>query len=204
MIRAKVNGEKSLDCRKALLIEFYCRDPKIVAEELLGKRLTRKLKTTPLEGIIVETEAYYGSNDPASRAYRGIKEYNKLMWGKPGLAFIYNVHKYWMFNVVAHDIGKIGAVLIRAIEPTKGIEVMRKNRPVEKEVNLANGPGKFTIAFKIDKSLNGRSVTSSRSNIIIADSKTRFETCTSYRIGVKKDLETRLRFFIKGNRFVSK
>jgi DNA-3-methyladenine glycosylase len=184
--------------------EFYERDPETVAKELLGKRLIRELGKNFLEGIIVETEAYYGLHDPASRAYHGIKNYNKPMWNEPGRAFIYNVHKYWMFNIVAHKPNQIGAVLIRAMEPTKGMEVMKKNRPVKKLFNLANGPGKLTIALKINQSLNGVPVTSCESKIVIANNKMEFEIGTSHRIGVRKDLERKLRFFIKGNKFVSR
>ncbi len=184
--------------------EFYERDPETVAKELLGKRLIRELGKNFLEGIIVETEAYYGLHDPASRAYHGIKNYNKPMWNEPGRAFIYNVHKYWMFNIVAHKPNQIGAVLIRAMEPTKGMEAMKKNRPVKKLFNLANGPGKLTIALKINKDLNGVPVTSCESEITIANNKMEFEIGSSHRIGVRKDLERKLRFFIKGNKFVSR
>lgn len=189
---------------KVLSQEFYARDPAIVANELLGKRLIRSLENNLLEGIIVETEAYYGLADPASRAYHGIKDYNRLMWKEPGRAFIYNVHKYWMFNIVAHRLKQIGAVLVRAIEPTRGIDVMKRNRPVRKMFELTNGPGKLTKAFAIDKSLNGVPVTSRQGNITIADNKIEFETGRSHRIGVKKDLERKLRFYIKANRFVSR
>jgi DNA-3-methyladenine glycosylase len=184
--------------------EFYGREPETVAKDLLGKRLIRKLGKNPLEGIIVETEAYYGLCDPASRAYHGIKKYNKPMWNEPGRAFIYNVHKYWMFNIVAHKPNNIGAVLIRAIEPTNGIEIIKKNRPAKKLFDLTNGPGKLTIALKINKDLNGIPVTSYESEITIANNKIRFEIGSSHRIGVRKDLERKLRFFIKGNKFVSK
>jgi DNA-3-methyladenine glycosylase len=184
--------------------EFYERDPETVAKELLGKRLTRKSGKNLLKGIIVEAEAYYGLNDPASRAYHGMKKYNKPMWNEPGTAFIYNVHKYWMFNIVAHKPNNIGAVLIRAIEPTKGIEIMKKNRPAKKLFDLANGPGKLTMALKINKDLNGIPVTSCESKITIANNKMKLEIGSSYRIGVRKDLERKLRFFIKGNKFVSK
>lgn len=183
---------------------FYERDPEKVAKELLGKRLIRKLEEDFLEGIIVETEAYYGLNDPASRAYHGVKDYNRLMWKEAGRAFIYNVHKYWMFNVVAHVQNGIGAVLIRAIEPVKGIEVMKRNRPVADVADLTNGPGKLTTALKIDKSLNGVPVTSPKSGIIVANNKMEIKMGSSHRIGVKEDLERKLRFYIKANRFVSR
>lgn len=189
---------------EALPSEFFERDPETVAKELLGKRLIRKLDKDFLEGIIVETEAYYGLHDPASRAHHGIKKYNKPMWNEPGRAFIYNVHKYWMFNIVAHKPDQIGAVLIRAVEPTKGIEAMKRNRPVKKVIDLTNGPGKLTTALKINKRLNEVPVTSCKSEIIIAHNKIEFEIGNSHRIGIKKDLERKLRFFIKGNKFVSR
>ena len=184
--------------------EFYWRNPENVAKELLGKRLIRKLDENFLEGIIVETEAYYGLDDPASRAYQGIKDFNRPMWNEPGRAFIYNVHKYWMFNIVAHKPNEIGAVLIRALEPTNGIEIMKRNRPVKKLFDLTNGPGKLTITLKINKGLNGIPVTSCESEIIITKNKMEFEMGSSHRIGVRKDLNRKLRFFVKGNKFVSR
>jgi len=175
-----------------------------VAERLLGKRLGRKLGETLLEGIIVETEAYFGLNDPASRAYHGRKNYNSAMWERPGIAFIYNVHNNWMFNVVAHRSNQIGAVLIRALEPTKGLSVMKRNRPVRNTFDLTNGPGKLTKSLGIDKKLNGISIVSRESEIFITDTNAKFETSSSHRIGVRKDLAKKLRFFIKGNKYVSR
>jgi len=184
--------------------EFYVRDPEIVAKELLGKRLNRKLEEAFLGGMIVETEAYYGADDPASRAFHGMKSYNSPMWGEPGRTFIYNVHRYWMFNIVAHKPNRIGAVLIRAIEPTEGIEAMKRKRSVRKLFDLANGPGKLTMALSIDKSLNGLPVFSSRSEITIVNSKIEPVIGRSHRIGVREDLDRQLRFFIDGNKFVSR
>jgi DNA-3-methyladenine glycosylase len=185
-------------------IEFYARNTEAVSKELLGKRLVRRLSDIFLEGTIVETEAYYGADDPASRAYHGVKSYNELMWGAPGRAFIYNVHNNWMFNVVAHKPNQVGAVLIRAVQPTRGVEIMEKNRKVGNLFDLTSGPGKFTKAFRIDKSLSGVPVTSLENEIFIANSKMEIEIGSSHRIGVRKDLRRNLRFFIKGNNFVSK
>ena len=190
---------------KILPRRFYERDPEVVAKDLLGKIIVRKLDDNILSGMIVETEAYYGPGDPASRAYDGMKNFNRLMWLEPGVAFIYNVHKYWMFNVVAHESGGVGAVLIRAVEPIDGVEIMMENRGVYDElVELTSGPGKFTVAFKIDKSLNGTDLTSAENPIYITDNKVQFEISSSKRIGVRADLDRDLRFYIKGNRFVSK
>ena len=184
--------------------EFFERDPEVVARELLGKQLVRVLDSGCVEAVIVETEAYYGLSDPASRAYRGIKNYNKPMFSEPGITFVYNVHKYWMFNIVAHEPNKIGAVLIRAVEPIKGTELMEKKRIVKTEFDLTNGPGKLTLTLRIDKSLNEVPVTSSESPIMISESKGSFEIACSHRIGVRRDLDRKLRFFIKGNKYVSK
>lgn len=184
--------------------EFYERDPEAVARDLLGKRLVRRLDSKAPEGIIVETEAYYGPGDPASRAHRGLKSYNRLMFGEPGRLFIYNVHNNWMLNIVAHRPEDVGAVLIRALEPREGIEQMKRNRPVEEITKLTSGPGRLTRALKIDRSLNGVPVTSEMSEVHVLDNDANFEIGKSHRVGVKVDLERELRFFIKGNPFVSR
>jgi len=183
---------------------FYGRDPAAVARDLLGKRLIRRLEGEVLGGFLVETEAYYGSEDPASRAFHGMKSYNRLMWGEPGRVFIYNVHRYWMLNIVAHEAGEVGAVLIRALEPTAGIDIMLRNRPVEDARELTSGPGKLTTALGIDKGLNGVDATNERSAVFVVDDCGEFEVGASHRIGVRRDLEEKLRFYVKGNRFVSR
>ncbi len=175
-----------------------------MARGLLGKRLVRVLDGEALEGIIVETEAYYGADDPASRAFHGRKNYNRLMWGEPGRVFIYNVHRYWMLNVVAHEPDEIGAVLIRAMEPTRGIESMMSNRPVKERRALTSGPGKLTLALGIDKGSHGASVLSSLSEIRILDAASDPVIGTSRRIGVTRDLDRDLRFYVEGNPYVSR
>jgi DNA-3-methyladenine glycosylase len=126
------------------------------------------------------------------------------MWSRPGRAFIYNVHKYWMFNIVAHRPKETGAVLIRAIEPTEGIRVLKRNRAVENVFELTNGPGKLTVALMIDKSLNSVPVTSFESEVFVANNRMEFTVGRSHRIGVRRDLSRKLRCFIEGNKFVSK
>ena len=196
--------EKVPDPERILPPSFYSRDPAVVARDLLGKRLVRVLNGEALEGTIVETEAYYGAEDPASRAFHGRKNYNRLMWGEPGRVFIYNVHKYWMLNVVAHEPGEIGAVLIRAIEPTRGIESMLSNRPVKETRGLTSGPGKLTLALGIDKGSHGASVLSPGSEIRILDTTSDPVIGTSRRIGVTRDLDRDLRFYVEGNPYVSR
>jgi DNA-3-methyladenine glycosylase len=186
-----------------LLKKFYQRDTETVAKDLLGKILVRRFGDELIGGIIVETEAYFGSEDPASRAFHGKKRYNSVMFGEPGHLFIYNVHQYWMLNFIAHDNG-VGGILIRAIEPTIGLESMRENRPVKNLRDLTNGPGKLTLALDIDKSLNGLSVTDDSCTIHVLDNEYKHEMGTSHRIGVTKDLSEHYRFYIKNNKFVSK
>ena len=191
---------------KPLPKSFYERDPATVARELLGKTLVRRLNHQTLSGKIVETEAYYGVNDPASKAYKGRKIFNELMFLDVGKAFIYMVHGNWLLNIVAHPKGDVGAVLIRAIEPLQGIEAMKKNRGVKDLYALTSGPGKLTRALGITKEQNGLDVTKAENEIAVFEGVVEedFEIGTSHRIGVKKDLPQELRFYIKGNKFVSK
>jgi DNA-3-methyladenine glycosylase len=190
--------------RKVLPAGFYARSPEVVARELLGKTLVRVLGGERLEGVVVETEAYHGGGDPASRAYHGRKEYNAAMWEEPGRLFVYNVHKYWMLNVVAHLPGGVGGVLFRAIEPTAGVEAMTRRRPVRDVRELTSGPGKLSIALGVTRELNGYPVTDSGAPVHILDAPPAAGCRTSHRIGVTRDLPEELRFYADGNRFVSR
>lgn len=179
--------------------KFYQRRTDLVAKELIGKVLVRELDNKKIEGIIVETEAYFGEKDPASRAYNGMKNYNKVMWDEPGKIFVYNVHRYWMFNIVAHEKRKVGAVLIRAIQPISGIEKIAK----EDLRKFFSGPGRLTLTLKIDKSLNGKFL-GKENGVWIEDRGIKLKIGKSNRIGVKKDLKEKLRFFALDNYFVSR
>ncbi len=189
---------------KTLPKEFYERDPALVARDLLGKILVRRLDSEVLSGIIVETEAYYGGGDPASRAYGGRKTFNELMFSDIGKTFIYMVHGNWLLNIVAHPKGEVGAVLIRAIEPIQGIEMMWEKRRVRRERDLTRGPGRLTKALDITKKLNEIDVTKEDGELLVAEGREEnFEIGTSKRIGVKTDLPKELRFFIEGSKFAS-
>ncbi|MCD6371390.1 MAG: DNA-3-methyladenine glycosylase [Candidatus Aenigmarchaeota archaeon] len=191
---------------KVIKQKFYERSPEIVAKELLGKLLVRKYKGKIISGMIVETEAYFGSNDPASRAFKGKNKISELMFDEPGRALIYMVHANWLLNITCLPKGIPGAVLIRAIEPIEGVEIMKKLRKVSKLKELTNGPGKLTKALAIGKSLHGVYVFKKSSPLIIITFKNFDETQIgrSKRIGVKVDLEKPFRFFVKENEFVSK
>lgn len=184
--------------------DFYERDPALVAQDLLGKILVRKINSEILSGKIVETEAYYGEDDPASKAYKGRKMFNELMFMDVGKAFIYMVHGNWLLNIVAHLQGSVGAVLIRAIQPMEGIENMQKNRNMKDTCDLTSGPGKLTKALAITNDLNGIDVKRKNSQLMIVEGKSEsLQISSSRRIGVKADLPQKLRFFVKGNKFVS-
>ena len=191
---------------KVLPQSFYLLDPKDVAINLLGKRLVRRIGGAVLSGLIVETEAYYGSRDPASRARRKGR-LAQIMLGEPGRTLIYMVHGNWLLNIVTCPLGVAGAVLIRAIEPLEGLELMRKNREGVKDLrNFTNGPGKLSKALNITGELNGVPVYRKDSEVVVCEGEPIKPTMVarSFRIGVSKDLDTPLRFYIKGNIFVSK
>lgn len=180
--------------------KFYRRDAATVAQELLGCILVKR-DTTPLTGMIVETEAYYGLSDPASRAKHA--KMAAPMWNDAGTAFIYMVHGYWLFNIITMPKGSPSGVLIRAVEPLKGRDVMMERRGTGIS-NLTSGPGKFTKAFGIDSSHNGMKVYDRKGVLYIREGRKNFEIARSGRIGVREDLPVPLRFYIRGNRFVSR
>jgi len=188
---------------KRLGRDFYERWAVDVAKDLLGKLLIRRIDGRVLVGRIVEVEAYRGSDDPASHAYRGKTERNKIMFDRGGLAYIYlayGIHR--LLNVTAEPPGKPAAVLIRALEPIDGIEVMMRFRGTSDLRALTSGPGKLTEALKIGLELNGLDLTTSDELFIADDGFRGFEMGSSPRIGVKD--RKKWRFYIKGNRFVSR
>ncbi len=177
--------------------DFFARPARIVAQELLGAELIHK----GISGIIVETEAYYGEDDPASRAFGGKKsKINELMWEEAGTIMIYMVHSKWLLNIVTSKKNDAQAVLIRALMPKKGVKKMEKNRG-KSGILLTNGPGKLTQALGIDKSLYGSII---NQGIKINNTSLKPQIMTSQRIGVSRDVAQPLRFYIKDNPYVSK
>jgi DNA-3-methyladenine glycosylase len=185
---------------------FYRRNTVRVAKELLGKVLVRKLGSMRLEGIIVETEAYRGYDDAASHAYRGPTRRNQVMFGEPGHAYVYFTYgMHYCLNVTTEPLGQPGAVLIRAVQPMKGIVEMKKRRGTEHVKDLTNGPAKLTQAFAVDKALNGHDLTSGERLYIIKRSHAeRVRVSVTTRIGIRASAEKPWRFFIEDNPFVSK
>lgn len=189
---------------KGLSRTFYCRDTALVAKELLGEVLVHRTSQGLMEGVIVETEAYYGDGDPASHASRGRTPRSAIMFGPPGVAYIYlNYGIHFLLNVVTEEKGKPGAVLIRALEPTSGEEIMQKNRGVASRVGLTNGPGKLTQALGISFSCLGADLTSG-DLVIKKGPERKFSIKAAFRIGVREDSAEPLRFYMKESQFVSR
>ncbi len=170
---------------------FFSRQADAVAEDLLGTILIKQKGIKQLEAKIVETEAYFGAEDPASRANKGKNKISEMMWASPGTIMIYNVHKYKMFNIITWKEGEPNAVLIRALEP------LNFNARL-------SGPGLLTEFLEIDKRYHGQDITIIQELYIIKGESAPFIVKRSFRIGVTKDLKRKMRFFISDNRFVSK
>jgi DNA-3-methyladenine glycosylase len=138
---------------------FYARSTLAVARDLLGQRLVRVAHGQRLVGRIIEVEAYAGADDAASHAYRGLTPRNAPMFGPPGHAYVYFIYgMHWMFNVVARPdaVGApAGAVLVRALIPQEGLELMRQHRPGQPDHLLTNGPARLTQALGIDGAFSG-------------------------------------------------
>ena len=184
---------------------FFARDTVKVAPDLLGKYLVRLKDGERMVGRIVEVEAYRGSDDPASHAFRGLTPRNTPMFGDPGHAYVYFTYgNHYCLNITTQKAGTPGAVLLRALEPLEGIDVMRRFRPSVADSELTNGPGKLTKALAIDKSLNEQDMTV-RGPLFVADpGKCELEVWHSTRVGIGEGLDRLWRFYIKGNPYVSK
>jgi DNA-3-methyladenine glycosylase len=157
-------------------------------------------------GRIVETEAYLGLQDRAAHSWRGITPRTRVMFGEPGHANVYLIYgMYECLNVVAEPEGSPGCVLIRAVEPLEGIPRMRRRRPSAHSVeDLANGPGKLTLALGITRRHNGADFTKDSLTIHAPVKTEPIRIGVSPRIGIRHCADWPLRFFIEGSRFVSR
>lgn len=138
---------------------FFARDTLTVARDLLGCILVRVLEGKRVAGRIVEVEAYVGEEDQACHGHRGRTPRNAVMFGPAGISYIYFIYgMYWLFNVVAKpsDLKDYpAAVLIRALEPVEGLDLMQARRIRRPQAEWTSGPGRLTMALEIDGSLNG-------------------------------------------------
>jgi len=184
--------------------KFFARYTPKVAKELLGTLLVRVVDSERLSGMIVETEAYRGADDPASHAYRGKTTRNSVMFGEAGHAYVYFSYGFhWCLNVTTEPSGTAGAVLFRAIEPIEGASRMQRNRRLQSAKHLADGPGKLTQALEVGSAFDGEDLVES-DKLFIERWRKPEAVCSGPRVGIVKGLELRWRFAIERNRFVSK
>ncbi len=187
---------------------FYEQDTPQVARLLLGQKIIRRLPTgETLSGLIAETEAYL-TGDPASHAFRGETPRNRTMFGPPGHAYVYFTYGlHMMLNVVCAPKGTGEAVLIRALEPLDGIQTMRAHRRNIANVHqLTNGPGKLAQALAVTVAQdNGKDVTDPAGDLIIASHDFGpINIVETTRIGISQGKDSPWRFYIRGNRYVSR
>jgi DNA-3-methyladenine glycosylase len=184
---------------------FYDRDTEIVSRELLGAVLECTTPEGITRGRIVETEAYLGPHDPACHAVAGLTARTKHLFGPPGVAYVYRIYgMYWCFNAVTRESGHGSAVLVRAVAPIDGIELMRRRRPnVKRDRDLTNGPGKLCMAMGIDGSMSGTSLRDGpiviRRGTPVSDS----EVVVTPRIGITRAAEWPLRYLVRDDPYVS-
>lgn len=184
---------------------FFERDTRVVAIELIGRNLVFQSGGNLIRGRIVETEAYYGSEDPASHAYRGPTPRNQVMFGPAGKTYVYFTYgNHHCLNLVTESDGTPGAVLIRAVEPLDGIERMKRNRKMDSEHNLTNGPGKLTQAFGVTREHSGLDVVSGPVGVEEGEKNTCLQIGVSPRIGISSGQDKLLRFYLKNNLYVSR
>jgi DNA-3-methyladenine glycosylase len=192
--------------------DFYARDPRAVGRDLLGKVLVRRQGRKPLTARIVEVEAYLGQNDPASHSASGRSARNFVLFGPPGLTYVYFIYgNHYLFNVSCLPDGEAGGVLFRALEPISGIEQMAAARDISIDANgdlrkLTSGPGRLAEAFGITRERdNEKDLTRPKSDLFIVDDGFRPRRIEiTPRIGITKAADRPLRYIIAGNKFVSK
>jgi DNA-3-methyladenine glycosylase len=190
---------------------FYSRSTRTVARELLGCTLVRRLEGTRLSGKIVEAEAYIGERDLACHARVGKTLRTRVMYGPAGFAYVYFTYgMHWMLNVITESEEFPAAVLLRAIEPLEGIEVMQRLRGGKELHTLCNGPARLTQALGITGEQNSLDLCQASSDIWV-EYGTTFSPrsiARTPRIGIAQTPEPwrskSWRYLVKGNRFVSR
>ena len=205
--RTGLNGSGEIDatvaCPRVLDRTELPVDTAQLARFLIGKMLVRMLPEGAAGGRIVETEAY-AIGDPAGHAYRGMTPRNRALFLERGFAYVYLAYGIsFMLNVSSETSGVGAGVLIRAIEPTHGIRIMERNRGTERMRDLARGPGRLSAALEIDRRLDGIDLCQAGPLWLGSDGRASGEIGQSKRIGITRAADSLLRFYVRGNQFVS-
>ena len=184
---------------------FYARDPRVVARQLLNKVIVRG----ECAARLVEVEAYCGGIDPGSHAFRGKTQRNATMFGPAGGLYVYFTYgMHWCANAVCGDVDEGVAVLLRAAEPLRGLELMRerRGRVAVRDRDLCSGPAKLCQAFALDRTFDGADLVTGDHGIVIVDDGMRppRRPGNSVRIGLRAGAEHPWRWYVEGNEHVSR
>jgi DNA-3-methyladenine glycosylase len=189
---------------------FYQKKTVTVARELIGTYLVHDSPEGRTVGRIVETEAYLSRNDPACHAHKGQTKRNAVMFGPPGHAYVYFIYgMYDCFNVVTAPQGVGEAVLVRALEPAEGLDLMEKRRKTTQLHNLCSGPGKLVLAMGMTRQMNGWPLYEGALTLHTKDSfghaaPKKSDIVATPRIGISAAADLPLRFYLKRSRFASR
>jgi DNA-3-methyladenine glycosylase len=211
----KTKPQSPIERANPLLRRFFDRDPRKVAQELLGKLLIRRQGVRIMAGRVVETEAYMGVTDAAAHSAAGITTRNAVLFGPPGYAYVYLIYGFhFCLNVSCMPEGDAGCVLFRALEPVAGLQEMSRYRHVELATEprvtqlkaLTSGPGRMSQALAITRARdNGKDMTDPKeSDLWLADDGWKPEKVViTPRVGITKAMDEPLRYLIAGNPYVS-
>ena len=189
---------------RVLSRRFYARPSPVVARELLGRLLVRRVGDALLVARIVETEAYQ-QDDPASHSYAGRTARNDVMFGPAGFLYVYFTYgMHHCMNAVTGRPGEGSAVLLRAAEPLAGLDSMAERRGVKASRLLCSGPARLAQAFAVARSLNGADLVAGGQLWVSAGRRAPDRVvCTGPRVGIRRATGVPWRFWVDGNRFVS-
>ena len=189
-----------------LPVAFFRRPAETVAAELLGMEVLTSVEGEITSGRIVETEAYLGYDDPASHGYLHRRNArNQALFGPPGTWYVYlSYGMHWCANLVCQKSGLASAVLLRALEPVEGLEIMRRRRGGVPDGDLCSGPGKLCQAMGITRELDGQRITQSAAIVRSSAMSERLHVAAGPRIGITKAVDWPLRFCVAGSAWTSR